>query len=585
MVFYNSIVRFESSWYAIILEFRSSWHVPKFQMKDDALIVQDQVRELNRRAVTAFLQQNESVEELCQRALSLAVPDGYENPADAAGAAEALRTLGRFHMARSDHGKALDYFHHSLRLFEMSGLTREIVQTRSYLGVVFIGIGDYSRAAELLRHSLQEAEAIPDPLLSAEILNDLSYDYVLAGEPELALKHLHRAIQVFRDLHEDLHLCWALESLGQAYLLVGRKQEALDCVLESVALAEKMQDQMDTVRMKQSAGEMYRAAGDPQSALKVFQEVLDLSRRSSMRGEECSALFSIADIYQAEGRSTEALPLLQEAVSIAGQTGAKSHLRQCCLLLSGVYKRLGDYPHALEYHERFFEVDKEIFNAENDQRLRNVQALYQLETARKEAELYQLRAQALQQEVEDRKRTEAILEYAARHDPLTDLFNRRAFFDMAELIFAATRAGDRNLSAILIDVDHFKDVNDSFGHQVGDAALAMVAERLRSHLRAGDKIARYGGEEFIILLEGISPSGALHMADRLRQAVGNEPLKVRGISVPVTISLGVAGTEPGKQLESLDQLISHADQALYAAKNCGRNAAFSFDAIAAAFDH
>ena len=539
--------------------------------------MQEQVCELNRRAVEAFLNQKPHVEALCQQVLALAAPDGFDVPLDPAGAAEALRTLGRYCMSRSDNGRALEFFQKSLRLFEQSGIGKEIALTRSYLGVAFCGLGDYPRAAELLRQSLREAEEQQDPVLSAEVLNDLSYTYVMAGEPDMALRHLKRAIQTFREREEYLRLCWTLESIGRAYLLIGCQDEALRCVLEAVDLADRLKARIDMVRMRLSAGEMYRALGNFIAAQMVFEEVLALARETGMRGEECSALLSIAELHLLKSSPEPALALLEEAETIAVQTGIKPFLRRCCQLLSRAKKALGDFPSALEYHERFYEVDKEIFNTETDQRLRNVQALYQLETARKETELYQLRAQALQQEVDERRRTAAILEKAASTDPLTDLLNRRAFFDLAEKAFHESRCAGLHLSIILIDVDHFKEVNDRYGHLVGDRALALIAERLRDQLRADDAIARYGGEEFIVLLPGVSRTGAVHLAERLRLAVASLPIQARGVSVPVTLSLGVTSMHPDMPAESLDQLIAQADTALYAAKDQGRNAAVSFD--------
>jgi diguanylate cyclase (GGDEF)-like protein len=165
----------------------------------------------------------------------------------------------------------------------------------------------------------------------------------------------------------------------------------------------------------------------------------------------------------------------------------------------------------------------------------------------------------------------------ASTDPLTDLLNRRAFILLAEQAFAGAKMSGEALAIILIDIDHFKNVNDQYGHLVGDHALAQVATRLRDNLRARDRIARYGGEEFIVLLESVSPASAYAMAERLRQAVAESPLPARGLLVPVTISLGVAGTEPGAMAESLDQLIAQADSALFSAKRDGRNTARPFD--------
>lgn len=539
-----------------------------------------QVRELNRRAVAAFLDQMQGVSELCLQALALAAPAGVDSPVDAAGAAEALQTLGRMALAQSDFSQAFDCFHKSVHLYESCGLARETALARSYLGITFADIGDYSRGAETLRQALTEAENIPDTLLAAEIMNDLSYTYVEAGQPEMALQNLLRSIQIFRDAKDDMRLAWTLESLGQAYLQVGEQQQALACVHEALELVDHSQFLRDVTRFRQIAGHMYKVAGDLAMARVMFSEELELARKYGLRGDECSALISLAALEQDEGRYAQALPLLLDALGIVGQTSIKPHLRQCCLQLSEVYKHLNDYPQALAFHERFYQIDKEIFNAETDHRMRSVQALYQLDAARKEAELYQLRAQALQLEVEERRRTEIILERAARTDPLTGILNRRAFFELAEKAFGDAVRTRSYFSIILIDLDNFKLVNDTHGHLVGDQTLVLVAERLRRRLRARDSIARYGGEEFIILLQGVHPDQALDLANRLRQAVAGALIEARGVLVPVTLSLGVSSMTPDLMVENLDMMVSQADRALYKAKNQGRNIALSFDQIA-----
>lgn len=153
-------------------------------------------------------------------------------------------------------------------------------------------------------------------------------------------------------------------------------------------------------------------------------------------------------------------------------------------------------------------------------------------------------------------------------DPLTKLHNRRRFTELAELEFRrAVRYGDP-LSVIFIDIDHFKHVNDIFGHSVGDQVLEHVAARLRQ-VRASDLVARYGGEEFVVVSSatGLEDAGAL--GERLRQIVGEQPIETLEGAVSVTISVGVATFEPG--VTALSELIQRADHALYQAKAGGRN--------------
>ncbi len=165
----------------------------------------------------------------------------------------------------------------------------------------------------------------------------------------------------------------------------------------------------------------------------------------------------------------------------------------------------------------------------------------------------------------------------AMYDELTGLWNRRAFYAFAlDELERCARFG-RGLCLILLDLDHFKQVNDRFGHLMGDRALQMVAEVIRSNLRAYDRAGRWGGEEFVILLPETTLPVALKVAERLRSAVEAAKLDVSlfldeeaGTILQVQISLGVACAAGGEAL-SLDALVGRADDALYRAKAMGRN--------------
>ncbi|MDB5415861.1 MAG: PleD family two-component system response regulator, partial [Rubritepida sp.] len=154
-------------------------------------------------------------------------------------------------------------------------------------------------------------------------------------------------------------------------------------------------------------------------------------------------------------------------------------------------------------------------------------------------------------------------------DQLTGLRNRRYVRRHLDGLLRTEEA-----AVLLVDIDKFKTINDTYGHNVGDAALRDVAERLRIQLRAADVVARYGGEEFLAVLTG-APSGyALAVADRLREAIAVEPVQAGAIRVPITVSIGVAVGGPGIPAE---RLIGSADEALYRAKRDGRNRAYLAD--------
>lgn len=163
----------------------------------------------------------------------------------------------------------------------------------------------------------------------------------------------------------------------------------------------------------------------------------------------------------------------------------------------------------------------------------------------------------------------SVLRKAALTDHLTGLPNRRAFEALVHRALGGEAEADRKSALAVFDVDHFKHVNDTHGHDVGDAVLQHVAQVLSRAIRDTDHVARLGGEEFVALIHASSPASASDIAERARQAVEDTPYVLNGKPIPVTISAGlveVKGDEP-----SLTRLFKQADTALYEAKDAGRN--------------
>jgi diguanylate cyclase (GGDEF)-like protein len=166
----------------------------------------------------------------------------------------------------------------------------------------------------------------------------------------------------------------------------------------------------------------------------------------------------------------------------------------------------------------------------------------------------------------------ALLDREAREDPLTGVPVRRLLERALADAFARCRETGGTLSVVMCDLDHFKGINDTFGHAAGDRALKAVAGALEAHRRREDMVARYGGEEFALLLDRTNGAGALEVAERMRRAVERLVVEERGEGLPLTLSLGVASF-PELWAAAPGELLALADQALYEAKERGRNRA------------
>jgi len=168
------------------------------------------------------------------------------------------------------------------------------------------------------------------------------------------------------------------------------------------------------------------------------------------------------------------------------------------------------------------------------------------------------------------QRLKDVLQEQADHDPLTNLYNRRYFHNVADNIFNISKRNQNALSVLILDIDFFKKVNDTYGHNIGDTVIKTLSEIMQNSTRKSDVVARFGGEEFVILLPNTDINGAVNIGLKIAKTIESTPIEAKGKKpFHVTISVGAASVIPKDK--SIDDTINRADMALYEAKNSGRN--------------
>lgn len=225
---------------------------------------------------------------------------------------------------------------------------------------------------------------------------------------------------------------------------------------------------------------------------------------------------------------------------------------------------------AVDYITKPIQIEELLVRINTHLTLRNLRK----ELEEKNALLEREKAQ-LQLEIDRRKQVEEKLKHIASTDPLTNVYNRRYFFELAKRELALSKRYRQPLAIVLLDIDHFKSVNDTYGHKIGDDALIALSALCKRGIRETDLFARYGGEEFIFLFPQTTVHQAKKVAERLRKFVSDNPFKFGGHEISITLSVGVAGIEDDPEI-TLDKLFNEADQALYHAKQAGRNQVIIF---------
>ena len=425
-------------------------------------------------------------------------------------------------------------------------------------------------------HALTIYSNLGDQTGEAATRSNVGRLYLLLDDAPKALTHLEQALDLARAttnrrLEAEIH-----DNLCNALRMTGQDKPAGAHGLRSIEMYQEIEYHAGEAEALSSVGDLYLEMGDYTQALNFLQLTAEVSQKIDRRQEVARALRRIGTLHAREGRMEMALTYLQRGFEAAKESGAKREVVRCHAELSEVYKQMGDQQAALEHFEQFYRNERLLFDEESDRRLKTIEIVHQVENARKDAEIYQLRNVELQREVDERKQAQAALERLATIDTLTGLANRRYFLELAERAVYQARRYSRPLSVVMIDVDNFKHINDTFGHAAGDQVLTNIARRMQGVLRRSDILGRYGGDEFVVLLPETGQEGARRMTERLRASVAQTVEKMGEMDMPVSLSVGVSSSF-GMTNISLDVLLQRADKALYTSKQGGRNRVTAFE--------
>jgi diguanylate cyclase (GGDEF)-like protein len=438
-----------------------------------------------------------------------------------------LRSLALFAQRRGESDAAARWMAHARRVVGPAGdlaLQAELSNAQAYLAAIQ---GDDRGSLQSFEEALVLAGLTKAPRMEARILSNLSDTYARLGRPADALRAGERALPILRSHHDLRSERILLNNIGIAKIGVGRLAEGKQDLNHVLDLWQQTGETGRQVQTLTEFGEALARAGDARGALELYHRERALSAEL-MRANREAALKDLRTRNDAEARKRD-IELLARDNALKTEALANRGLQQSIWWLLAAVMALASVVIAMLY-------------------------LRVRETHRRLAASHvQLRTQS-------------------ERDPLTNLANRRHF----QAVMAQSGTGTGFAGALLlIDVDHFKRVNDVHGHGVGDQVLVEVAKRLNEAVRSDDLVVRWGGEEFLILAQRVTPEQAQQMAERVLQVLGATPVEADATTVRVTASIGYAHfpLPPHATPVPWEQAINLADMALYTAKSQGRNRA------------
>lgn len=454
--------------------------------------------------------------------------------------------------------------------------------------------GRYAQGLSDLRQAQRLYEGVGLPLNALNAMNGIAIAYNRMGDSTQAIEIYSRALEIERQEGLKRDAAVTAYNIGRAAERMsdwGTAQRSFESALHTSQELAYARGQAYALR---GLGAVALARGNTQAALERLQQARTLQQSGTDQRLEASISLTEAVARRALGQNSAARELLTSALEVFRDAGAQSELVTVYEQLALVDSGLGDWRRAFQWQEAAKQTSSQLLRNQIDQRFAVLKIEFDTATREKEYDALLQQSLANQRLLEQGRRTRNLqyvvlglavmlvallatlafrhnrssrrMRHLALTDDLTEVPNRRAVLSTLTPLLAA---GTPQVSVVLVDIDHFKRINDTFGHAAGDRVLKMAAERLRERLEPGEFLGRIGGEEFLLVLPGMDLATAAQRAETLRRHLtATDVAQVASAMPALTVSIGVALSKRG---DTTSTLLQRADLALYRAKEQGRN--------------
>ena len=499
---------------------------------------------------------------------------------------------------------ALDYAEKSLDIGYKINDLRLKSATLNTVGAIYWSQNDYVKALEQYLLALEIQEELQDSFNIASSYNNIGLIFFSTKDFNKSLEYLSKALDIYKKLNTKINIAYTTLNMAGNYSNLDNSEKALEYCLSSLKYSEEIGDErLSGIILTNIAIMYYDDFDNKNKALEYFNRALIITKKYNDKRNTALSLHNIGSIHKDLGLYEIALKEEREALKFAQEINDSSQIAEIIGEISSIYAKMNNYQNAYEYQVKYKTMNDSIFNIESDEKITEMETKY--ETEKKEQQIVLLEKDNTIAELKI-KRQRLLLLYSAigivlilafvfilsnlyrqkvktaaalavangkleelsRTDPLTKLWNRRYMHEIVELERVRIKRAFEPFSFILMDIDHFKNVNDTYGHECGDYVLSTIAVILRSAVRKQDVVGRWGGEEFLLFLPATSLKGALTIAESIRKKIADYPFNYSSTNIAITATLGVSEYE---ETVSVEACIKLADDALYEGKEGGRN--------------
>jgi diguanylate cyclase (GGDEF)-like protein len=487
--------------------------------------------------------------------------------------------------------------------------------------------GNLPEALNKMQTAAAMARQYGRPIQMVMALNALASLYTTLKEYDKGFEALNEAWPYAERTDSPGHMA-SLKAVEYGLAIeTGQARRGLKALLAALALERKIGADRMIATSLVNLSDSYLKEHDYRKTLSYANEAIEAARKVSDDAIEATARVNIGQAYLGLGRLAEGKRSFELGLAVYEKAGAKPELQAVMMEYGLALERAGDMAGAVEAYHRERKLSNELFEQQRRKAVLELQEKYEADRKGRQIELLSRENQVKSAEIDNRRLQQRVwwllvvvfalvsvivgllyrkmrhanaqlevknleLKRQSARDPLTSLYNRRHFQEFmrtqvkVEKRAAGAGAEDIVGALFLLDVDHFKHVNDTYGHAAGDAVLTMISENLREILRETDMIVRWGGEEFLAFLPAIPRSGVEEVAQRLLAGISSQRVAYQGSEISVNVSIGFAPfpLSPGEHPLPWERAVNLVDMALYMAKGHGRNRAYGvrgFDNFAA----